>query len=193
MAVSLFTVAGQNNLDKGSEINDLSKGDNLKTIPVKVEKTEVQPKNMEKKEEVKKAAPSPVKGDNITEKKEVKEVDLTVEFAKMSMNGGVNGGLVDRQDKLSDTEKELNTMTSNLSISDDSVKLNGEVKSRGPVEELPGYLTPSSTPTSLSTTLPAAQLMMGLKDPENAQWTMMSIHIKSTGNLCLIFSLLILA
>lgn len=132
MTVSLFTVAGQNNLDKGSEINDLSKGDNLKTIPVKVEKAEVQPKNMEKKEEVKKVAPSPVKGDNITEKKEVKEVDLTVEFAKMSMNGGVNGGLVDRQDKISDTEKELNTMTSNLSISDDSVKLNGEVKSRGP-------------------------------------------------------------
>lgn len=123
---------GQNNLDKGSEINDLSKGDNMKTVPVKVEKQETQPKNMEKKEDVQKKAPSPQKGENITEKKEATEVDLTVEFAKMSMNGGVNGGLVDRQDKPSDSEKELNTMTSNLSINDDSVKLNGEVKSRGP-------------------------------------------------------------
>lgn len=86
---------------------------------------------MEKKEEVKKAVFFLVKGDNIIEKKEVKEVDLIVEFVKMSMNGGVNGGFVDRQDKFSDIEKELNTMISNLFISDDSVKLNGEVKFRG--------------------------------------------------------------
>lgn len=51
---------------------------------------------MEKKEEVKKAVFFLVKGDNIIEKKEVKEVDLIVEFVKMSMNGGVNGGFVDR-------------------------------------------------------------------------------------------------
>lgn len=136
----LSEVAGQNNLDKGSEkINDLSKVDTVKKTPVKVvEKSDAQQKTMEKTEEIKKSAPASKEGDNITEKKEAtetKEVDLSKEFAKMSMNGGVNGGLVD---KVNDPEKELNTLTSNLSLNDDDdVKLKGEVKSRGPSGGIP--------------------------------------------------------
>ncbi|XP_048777459.2 NF-kappa-B inhibitor zeta-like isoform X2 [Ostrea edulis] len=130
-------VAGQNNLDKGSEkINDLSKDDGLKKAPVKEEKSDLHQKAMEKGEEVKQSPPTKEE-DNITEKKEeAKEVDLSREFAKMTVNGGVNGGLIDTPDNLGDSVKEINTMTSNLSL-EDGVKLNGEVKSRGPSGGVP--------------------------------------------------------